>query len=767
MMVNAPQECIQEINNTLQHKTDGFVIDGTFHRFGTKKNYCWAVGQVWEFKKKEYYAVHFGDWRESGKSHEWKSWGDEVTTKHFDKKFDLAIEQMMKKRREEKLLNHKECREKWWPIYEGAHQDPVHPYLKNKSIDDNYMARNFHKNLLVPLFNHNRFVGGQVISTNDKKYTTGLEKIGSFCPVKDVENPDIIYFTEGYATACSIYMATGKLVIACMDCGGLYAVIQSFRDKYKKVPFVICADNDQWTEGNPGIKKAVIVSDNIGNITVIHPSFSNTDSKPTDFNDLHVECGIDEVKKQILEEDSINKIGETSFGKYIEEGFSFIDLRPNGDEKVVRLPIILRNYFYYKTKFINCEQTRQTFAYNDGYYQPICNSMIEEFAQKYYSPQLESTHQAKEFFNLVKRSRNGDIERVRDRSNGSLICFKNGVLDYSTMEFKEHSHKYFFFNQIPYDYDKNAECHWWDELMRNLTLERDYMVDAIEEYLGYILSGMEYHYNKVLIFRGAGANGKSSLINAMKQVIGHQNCSFAQVSGMAGRFVSYDLRHKLANFSEEDPPKKVFNDTSALKLLTGMSSMRVEQKGQAATSITNYAKLVMAYNELPYLTDFSEGMRRRLLIIPFEMDLIRLPHRKIKNLYSKIDDERSGIANRAIAGLCRLLKKDDFTVVPETKDEINEIIKGSDTVREWWAECVKVTNNENDRVSKDELFENYKKMMDRNHKITFIRFGKKVNDIVRDVGKTNNMVQSKVMKIYNQYDNKPKRAVSGIEMETF
>jgi len=763
-MIYAPPECIDEINNTLQHKVTQFVIDGSFHRFGTNKNYCWAVGQSWQFKGDDYCIVKYGDWRDFGNSYEWKSWGDKKTTKHFDKQINIAIEKLIETRKEEKRLKHVECREKWEPIYKGALQDPIHSYMLKKQIDDNYLGRNHYNNLIIPLFNHNHFVGAQIISTNKKTYSTGIEKKGAFSIVKQIDNPDIIYFTEGYATACSVYMATKKLVVACMDCGGIYRVVKSFREKYRDIPFMLCADNDQFTNGNPGVNKALDVASKISDVKVIYPEFKNIETKPTDFNDLHCLEGLEIVINQVASDKLIEKNENDKFTKLINMGFSEVVETQNGD-KVIRFPIPLRNFFYHKTKYVNCKETKQTFIYNNGKYESCNDIEIECFAQKYYYPELQSNHQAKEFLNTIKRSNINNIEWLRRKTSNKLICFNNGVLNYQTMEFTEHDHKHHFFNQIPYDYNEEAICPWWDELLMNLTMEREYMVDTIEEYLGYILSGMDYHYNKVLIFRGSGANGKSSLINSMKMVIGEENCSFAQVSGMAGRFVSYDLRHKLANFSEEDPPKKVFNDTSALKLLTGMSSMRVEQKGQAATSITNYAKLVMAYNELPYLTDFSEGMRRRLLIIPFEIDLIRNPNRKIKDLYSKIDKERSGIANKAITGLCRLLKQDDFTVVPETKDEINEIIKGSDTVREWWAECILVTNNEDDRVSIRELFENYKKMMDVYCKITFIRFGKKVNDIVLDVYRTKKNVVKGTMKLPNSFENKASKCVSGVKID--
>jgi len=61
---------------------------------------------------------------------------------------------------------------------------------------------------------------------------------------------------------------------------------------------VICADDDRWTEGNPGLTKAKAAADAYG-VRLISPKFKDLSSKPTDFNDLHVLKGIEAVKTQL------------------------------------------------------------------------------------------------------------------------------------------------------------------------------------------------------------------------------------------------------------------------------------------------------------------------------------------------------------------------------------------------------------------------------------------------------------------------------------
>lgn len=54
----------------------------------------------------------------------------------------------------------------------------------------------------------------------------------------------------------------------------------------------------RWTMPNVGIDKATIAAQEI-NAKLAIPQFKSTDGKPTDFNDLHLREGLDEVRKQL------------------------------------------------------------------------------------------------------------------------------------------------------------------------------------------------------------------------------------------------------------------------------------------------------------------------------------------------------------------------------------------------------------------------------------------------------------------------------------
>ena len=118
-----------------------------------------------------------------------------------------------------------------------------------------------------------------------------------------LKNADSFIVTEGFATGSSIHQSDGRPVVVAFDCGNIEPVIGALRIKYSKHQIVIAGDDDVETEGNPGRKKAEAAAQKHG-CKAVFPKFSDglrlaNGKKPTDFNDLHILSGLDEVKKQL------------------------------------------------------------------------------------------------------------------------------------------------------------------------------------------------------------------------------------------------------------------------------------------------------------------------------------------------------------------------------------------------------------------------------------------------------------------------------------
>lgn len=201
-----------------------------------------------------------------------------------------------------------------------------HPYLAAKGITNPDaiagLRQNKYKdndNLIIPVLYENEIVNLQSINQDGgKRFLAGGQVQGAYAFIgkaDDVEKVGVV-MAEGYATAASIYEATGKPVIIAFDAGNMVAVAERLAQKLpQNVPVVIAVDNDA---SQTGIKKARQAAALLGDrATAIQPEFSMTliqqyqkgkgvDEKgrpplPSDFNDLHKLAGLEAVSQSFAE----------------------------------------------------------------------------------------------------------------------------------------------------------------------------------------------------------------------------------------------------------------------------------------------------------------------------------------------------------------------------------------------------------------------------------------------------------------------------------
>jgi len=177
--------------------------------------------------------------------------------------------------------------------------DGSHPYLKSKQVKAHGLTRNGAV-LLIPL----RDVSGQLLtlqtigSGGSKKFIGGGKTKGASCVIGELLKGEKALLCEGWATGASLHEATGLPVICAMNCGNLKEVAGQFAQKHE---LLVCADDDYRAEqnkgSNPGIEKATEAARDY-KLQVAMPHFTER-GQGTDFNDLHVEQGLDEVALQI------------------------------------------------------------------------------------------------------------------------------------------------------------------------------------------------------------------------------------------------------------------------------------------------------------------------------------------------------------------------------------------------------------------------------------------------------------------------------------
>lgn len=214
---------------------------------------------------------------------------------------DKLIAEIRAKREADRLASQQVAAEKAEDevsTYADASAD--HPYLVRKRIEPHGIKIDRAGRLVVPVIDQEgEILSYQTIDADgNKRFLKGGKIEGGFYELRG--NRKVIFIGEGFATCASIHQATGFTTLVAFDCGNLAKVAKSAKEMFLGSRIVICADNDQFTEGNPGITKGKAAASLVFG-EIVYPIFNDSElaSKPTDFNDLHTLQGIEAVKEQI------------------------------------------------------------------------------------------------------------------------------------------------------------------------------------------------------------------------------------------------------------------------------------------------------------------------------------------------------------------------------------------------------------------------------------------------------------------------------------
>lgn len=261
-------------------------------------------------------------------------------------------------------------------------------------------------------------------------------------------------------------------------------------------------------------------------------------------------------------------------------------------------------------------------------------------------------------------------EIVKEDSN--IIALKNGFFNEKTFEFypltDENKYKYRTTRKINHNYNENAQS----ELLQS-TLEGIFLGDKKLEDLFYEMIGYCMHYTceleKVFIFVGEGANGKSTLFNLIYSLFGSTNYTANSLQELSGnRFRLAGLNNKMINI-DDDTKSSYLSDSSILKKLVSGAIFEVEKKNINAYSFRNRAKLLFSCNNQAKIGDTSNGLSRRLIIIPLKADFTDSGD---STLGERLDNEEvyETLLINSIKGLKRLMKNRKFTTTQDIQDAI-------------------------------------------------------------------------------------------------
>lgn len=246
------------------------------------------------------------------------------------------------------------------------------------------------------------------------------------------------------------------------------------------------------------------------------------------------------------------------------------------------------------------------------------------------------------------------------------LVLRNGTIDLNHLadgqaaEVESHDSRFFNTVALSFDYESHATCPQFTRFLAQILPRKnstDRRREVLQEFFAYTLLH-DCRFQKMLAMVGFGANGKSTLMEVWEALLGAGNVSRTEYSQLSQEFRLQDLYGKAANFSSEIDHLGRAREGLLKQLIAG-EPITANRKHKIPITFRSFAKLVVACNELPTITDRTGGMWRRLIVIPFE---VTIPNNQMNlDLAAQLKVELPGILNWAAVGLRRLLNNGHFT----------------------------------------------------------------------------------------------------------
>jgi putative DNA primase/helicase len=227
----------------------------------------------------------------------------------------------------------------------------------------------------------------------------------------------------------------------------------------------------------------------------------------------------------------------------------------------------------------------------------------------------------------------------------------------------------------------------WSAFLDRVTAGDAELQAFLQRYIGYSCTGLTTEHVFVFAY-GGGANGKSTFINTVAKVLG----DYAAVADMNTFLAGNAERHptdlaKLAGARlvvAQEVHKGRRWDEPKIKALTGGDKMTARFMRMDFFDFTPTFKLFIAGNHRPRLSNVDEAMRRRLLLVPFTVQIPAAE--RDPDLPRKLESEWPAILRWCVDG-CLAWQRDGLAPPAVVRDATDAYFADEDTLQQWLDDC--------------------------------------------------------------------------------
>ena len=246
---------------------------------------------------------------------------------------------------------------------------------------------------------------------------------------------------------------------------------------------------------------------------------------------------------------------------------------------------------------------------------------IECYIQEKYAQDNISKNGIREVMDQMNIQLNNYTKYQYERNSEYVVC-KDKLVSMWKDEVRDITRTIVTDVVYPYAVMTNEEFESYNGLMKkfldDISCGRKETLQSICECVGCMLAPKN-NFGKIFIWYGSGKNGKSTLMNLVAHIMGSL-CTSANLLRINDSFALQSVMKGICNITDDIGTSPI-TETGLLKSVIQGSSIEVNRKYRDPIKWKPNTQFVVGCNDIPRIQDTSGGMTRRILFVPFDLQL--------------------------------------------------------------------------------------------------------------------------------------------------
>lgn len=347
----------------------------------------------------------------------------------------------------------------------------------------------------------------------------------------------------------------------------------------------------------------------------------------------------------------------------------------------------------------------QLWRYLGGVWQPLGDRFVKKMVHAVLDFKDVKKSATDSILDLVKNEVSRE-EHQWDVCRAGVNC-TNGVAHWNgdKWELQNHCREDYRTSQLPLEYNPEAAAPAFEQFLQE-TFEHDEdrieKIRLVKEAIGYSVS-TSTHLEAAFMLYGEPATGKTTLLNAILDIVGQGNFSAVTPGQLSNRFQIGFLQGKLLNVVAELEEGESL-PAPIIKGICSGDTITAEVKHKDPFTFSPHCTLWWASNHLPSTRDTSGALARRLKIITFNR--ARDPQEFDHGLRGRLAAEAEGILSTCLAAYGDVLKRGQLTKPKSAEAALKRWELGNDLVRLFLSEFTR--EGVNAREASGELYARFR-----------------------------------------------------------